>query len=745
MQGVGFRPAVYRTAVELGLKGEVFNDGQGVVVIVEGKREGEFKERFLSNLPPLAEVTKVDEVPLPPQNYQQFKISPSQTEGGGVPLIPPDLDLCPDCQRELEDPSNRRYLYPFISCTNCGPRWTIITALPYDRVRTTMERFPLCPDCRREYTDPTDRRFHAEPISCYRCGPTLSLWIKEEGEWKEFTPSSRLVEELKRQFSPRSDEVELEPLTLIAETAERIKRGEVVAVKGVGGFHLICDATNRQAVEKVRLIKERPYKPLALLCRSLEGVKEVGVPTPEEERWLLSQIKPIVLVRKKVELPGVADQLDRFGLFLPYTPLHHLLFKFLERPLIATSANRSGLPLAVTAEEVMEQLGRGVTAILDHNRPIANRCDDSLIQIVDRHPVIVRAGRGLTPHFLPLSHSVPVVGLGVGANQKNRIAFLIEDKIVSSPHIGDLENLESLTQFERVIERFRSLYGVKEEVIVADKHPRYLSTRWAVRQEGVRLLQLQHHYAHLLAVMAEHKLEEGEFLGVAFDGTGYGDDGTIWGGEVMVVTPHSYRRLHHLRPFKLIGGEKGVKKPELTALSLLPPELGTQFPNYPLAQKLKTGPFPLTSSMGRLFDMVGWLGGLIDFNRYEGFSGMVMERFYRPSSDYIPLSTEYKEVDFSPLLEMAVRFRGEPEKVSTLFLNSIAQWVIELAKRYQLPLLLGGGVFQNRILLSLILESSPVLVYFNSRLPANDGSIAVGQLYYLYLNWEANSERLIGP
>lgn len=836
VQGVGFRPTVYRLAVQLGLKGEVFNDGEGVVVILEGKRVKEFKNLFLSNLPPLAQIIEMEEEWIPARNYHSFQITTSRdwAEGKGgreggkwekygrekgrvssklefkstlfsalstpstpsvptpatlstpsapstPPIIPPDLDLCPDCLQEMENPQNRRYLYPFINCTNCGPRWTILKRLPYDRPNTSMEQFTLCSQCLQEYNDPADRRFHAQPIGCYQCGPTLSLYqqIAQNGEkkWRRLTPSqlppSLFYPSIGREehsppqislqyitnpvsnhstnsISPTSlsgkitDNLPIEErfshLKLISFTARQILEGKIVAIKGVGGFHLICDATNRQAVTRLRKGKNRPFKPLALMFQSVEQLNQWATPTPFQLKLLTSQVKPIVLVKKKVELPGIADGIDHYGVFLPYTPLHFLLFKFLLGPVVATSANISEEPIIISTNEVMERLGGFVDLVLTHNRPIVNRCDDSVIKEVGRDKIIIRAGRGLTPHTLLVNPPTPSIppAIGVGAHQKNRIALLREQQIITSPHIGDLETVKTYQSFQETIARFHSLFG-KSKVVIADLHPHYYSTKWArqwSRKTGNKLIQVQHHYAHLLAVLAEYRLT-GDFLGFGFDGTGYGPDGTIWGGEILLFNHHSYQRLYHLKQFKLIGGEKGIKNPANSALALLPEELGKGLKGYSLARKLLSAPFPVTSSMGRLFDIVAYLGGLIDFNRYDGYAGMVMEQLYDPTnSDFIRLSRRKGIIDFFPLVEMALRYQTNPRQVATLFLNSISQMVVEIGKEVELPIVLGGGVFQNQILVELILTHSSQPVYLNRLIPPNDGGIPVGQLYYYLHNWE---------
>ena len=698
VQGVGFRPSVYKIATNLNLKGFVLNSGDGVIIEIEGKNASKFINELKNNLPPLAKIESIEEEILPLANYKTFEIKESKNSLKTT-SISPDKSICDECIKEMFDKNNRRYLYPFINCTNCGPRYTIIKNIPYDRKNTSMKKFKMCEECYKEYINPLDRRYHAEPISCYNCGPKLNVL---EGENFKEIPFDNEIEKIKF-------------------IANKIKEGKIVAVKGLGGFHLMCDATNKEAVLELRKRKRRPSKPFALMFKNLEQIKEYAKLTQKDEELINSYEKPIVLVKKKKELLGIADKIDRYGVFLPYTPLHLLLFEFLDFPLVATSANVSDEPIIRDSNELIEKLGSVVDYILDNNRDIINACDDSVVQAVGEDIITMRSARGYAPFSIKTKNSLNI--LAVGANQKNTISLSFGDKLILSPHIGDLQTLGSVEYFERTIKTFRRLYDFNEDIIICDKHPYYESTKWAFKQNK-KTYQIQHHYAHALSTMFEYDLD-GEYLCFIFDGTGYGDDGTIWGGEVFIADRHKYKRIHYIKPFKLIGGEKGVKNPANMAVALITDDLAKNYPNYKIAKTLKNGSFPLTSSMGRIFDIVAFLCGMIEKNEWEGLSGLLIERYYNPNiKETVELNID-KEIDFRPLLNFAAKHRGDFERVSSVFLNSIIKMIENISKIYDLPIIVGGGVFQNKTLLGII--NKKLNPYFNKKIPINDGGVSVGQ------------------
>ncbi|MBV5348056.1 carbamoyltransferase HypF, partial [bacterium] len=508
VQGVGFRPFVYREAKTHRLKGFVINTADGVVIEAEGLEYEAFINALRENLPKHARIDSMEIVESESCGYTDFEIRES-TLGVGSVAIPLDTALCRACEAEMDDPSNRRYRYPFINCTDCGPRYTIIQIPPYDRVRTSMKHFTMCDACHTEYTDPTSRRYHAEPISCPDCGPKLTF------------------------LDNKGLETEGDPIAL---AVEMLKAGKIIALKGLGGFHLMCDATSDNAVSELRRRKHRKAKPLAVMFRSLEQLQTYAVVNEEERTHITGAIKPIVIVRAKsgTNLSAhVAPSIDRLGVFLPYTPLHRLLFESIDFPLIATSANISDEPIIVKADEIAHRLGNVVDGILTHNRTIVNALDDSVIQIAQGHVVMLRMGRGFAPHTLLLTNSIEKNILALGAHQKSAIALGVKKNMVVSGHIGDLGSIESDGYFEKTIQTFKRFYECEPTLFISDLHPHYSSTRYAKEQEKEHY-GVQHHYAHILACMGEYTLNE-KVLGFAFDGTGYGEDGSLWGGEVMIA------------------------------------------------------------------------------------------------------------------------------------------------------------------------------------------------------------------
>ncbi|MEJ5198278.1 MAG: Sua5/YciO/YrdC/YwlC family protein, partial [Anaerolineae bacterium] len=597
VQGVGFRPYVYRLATGLKLAGWVINNTHGVFIEVEGPEPAvrQFADRLPAEAPPRALIQTLTMTWLPPAGYSHFEIRHSDDSGAKTVLVLPDIATCPDCRAELFDPANRRYRYPFTNCTNCGPRFTIIEALPYDRPNTTMRRFTLCPTCRAEYEDPLDRRFHAQPNACPACGPQLTFYEgrKAEGETRQFEATAWADDALRR-------------------TAAALRAGEIVAVKGLGGFHLMVDARNDAAIRRLRQSKPRRAKPFALMARDLAQVRQFCEVTPAAEALLTSVEAPIVLLRKaagswkletgswgleagswrleaggwKLEAgrerpaeevffgdprpssfvsPAVAPDNPYLGVMLPYTPLHHLLLHELDFPVVATSGNLADEPICTDETDAMRRLGHIADAFLVHDRPIARHADDSVAWIVAGAPRLLRRARGYAPLPVLLKEPAPTI-LAVGAHLKNTVALSVGRQVFISQHIGDLETPEAMAAFERVIADFLRLYEAAPVAIAHDLHPDYLSTKWAQEQANKetgkqgngRLIAVQHHHAHLAACLAENQVE-GPALGVTWDGTGYGSDGTIWGGEFLLGDAAGYARVAHLRPFRLPGGEAAVR------------------------------------------------------------------------------------------------------------------------------------------------------------------------------------------
>ena len=637
VQGVGFRPFVYSLATRLNLNGWVRNTSAGVDIEVDGEQDvlDAFVKALRDEAPPLSRLDELTASFRPANGFNSFDIVHSEAVEGAFQPISPDVAICDDCLRELFDPNDRRYRYPFINCTNCGPRFTIIKDIPYDRPKTTMAGFALCPDCEKEYKDPTDRRFHAQPVACPVCGPKVTF------------------ERLKVGMLAESNDA-------IVETRKALAMGEIVAVKGLGGFHLACDATNSKSVIELRTRKLRVDKPFALMMPDLETVEKHCIVNDAERELLQSTARPIVLLKRKPEsniAKEVSPNQDWIGVMLPYTPLHYLLFAkpdlqpltFDLPPLVMTSGNLSEEPIATDNDEARERLSKLADAFLMHDRDIHIRCDDSVVRvfednrqskIVNRKSIYpIRRSRGYSPFPVKLPFDVPQL-LAAGSELKNTFCVTNGNYAFLSHHVGDMENYETLRSFEQGVEHFERLFRVKPEVIAYDMHPNYLATRYALERaerEGLPTVAVQHHHAHIAACMAEHGLNE-PVIGVSFDGTGYGEDGAIWGGEFLVGDYKSYQRAAHLEYFPLPGGDAAIKKPARTALALLW-SLGLEWDENlaPVkefcaedqvtlrAQLEKKINAPMTSSMGRLFDAVSALAGVRQKVNYEGQAAIEFE------------------------------------------------------------------------------------------------------------------------
>jgi hydrogenase maturation protein HypF len=651
VQGVGFRPFVFRLAEELKLAGWVNNSPQGVFIEAEGLRAKleQFLLRLEAEKPPRSFIQSLESSWLDSVGFKKFEIRASETGGGKTALVMPDIATCPDCLREIFDPKNRRYRYPFTNCTNCGPRFSIIEALPYDRANISMKQFTMCPECQAEYDDPRNRRFHAQPNACPVCGPRLELWQGSAG----VPPAPG-----RRDACPTL----LRDHAALLAAAESIRCGKIAAVKGIGGFHLMADARNEVAVKRLRERKHREEKPFALMFPSLEGVKAVCEISPLEERLLRSFEAPIVLLRQKksaIRNPqsaiaaSIAPGNPNLGVMLPSNPLHHLLMAELGFPVVATSGNLSDEPICIDEREVLERLGGIADVFLVHNRPIVRHVDDSIVRVMLDREMVLRRARGYAPLPIQLRNAEcgmrnegggpanvkSEIILAVGAHLKNSIALSVRNQVFISQHIGDLETEPANNAFRRVIADFEKLYDAKPEIVAADLHPDYLSTRFA-NESGKNVVGVQHHVAHVLSCMAENEIAP-PALGVSWDGTGYGSDGTIWGGEFFRIADSYVERIAHLRPFRLPGGDKAVREPRRPAIGLLYEVFGepvfarrdlpsvAAFTNAELsavkvmlARRLNSPP---TSSMGRLFDAVASLIKLCQQMHFEGQAAMELE------------------------------------------------------------------------------------------------------------------------
>ena len=732
VQGVGFRPFVYNLAKRLNLNGYVINDTHGVIIEIEGEERNinQFLISLQTEKPPLAHIFSREIEELPLEGFKDFEIRKSESKGKKEVFILPDISTCDECFSELNDPENRRYRYPFINCTNCGPRFTIIEKLPYDRPNTTMKKFKMCPECEKEYKDPNDRRFHAQPNACPVCGPHISL----------FTSDRRFVSEKEQALK---------------ETVNLLKEGNILAIKGIGGFHLVCDATSDKAIKKLRERKRRGEKPFAVMFKDINQIKEYAEITDFEEAVILSPERPIVIVKSKQNTDlskEVAPFLDRIGVFLPYSPLHHLLLNDFGKPLVMTSANLSDEPIVKDNEEAFEKLSVFTDYILIHNRDIKNRVDDSVVRVVDKKISFIRRSRGYAPLPVKLPFRLGKKVLAVGGHQKNTIAIGFDDKAFLSQHIGDLETVDACRNFEEVIYSFFELYDFKPEVLIADLHPRYHSTHWAKQfsqENSIPLLQIQHHYTHALSLMAENQIKDEPIFAVCWDGTGYGEDENLWGGEFLITDYTGYKRVCHFDYFRLIGGEKAVKEPRRVALSILFEIYGKNLPNIPTLKAFKEKEIellyktwekginsPLSSSAGRLFDAAASILDIRQTLSYEGQSGMIMENFYDWNiGDYYPFQ-EGSTVNWKQIFEEMIKDNSDQQTKISRFINTLAHIVIEVyrQKGEGLKLGLSGGVFQNRPLTEKIIqlaEKEKIDILTHKKVPPNDGGLSLGQLCFI--------------
>jgi len=692
VQGVGFRPFVHRLAGELGLAGWVSNGGQGVSIELEGQEVDAFVGRLQSDLPPRASVHSLAISHLDPVGYRGFEIRESDGSGEKTALIMPDIATCADCLREMFDARDRRFHYPFTNCTNCGPRYSILESLPYDRANTSMRLFEMCCVCQAEYDDPNDRRFHAQPNACPDCGPQLDRPIRD--------------------------------------AADAIRQGSIVAVKGLGGFHLIVDARNDAAIRRLRERKAREEKPFALMFPSPEAVEESCELSPVESRLLRSPEAPIVLVRRRVEVaPAIAPGSPYLGVMLPYTPLHHLLMRELGFPVVATSGNLSQEPICTDEREAMERLGGIADEFLVHNRPIVRPVEDSVVRAMLGRELILRRARGYAPLPLTLKRELPRT-LATGSHLKNAVAVSMGRQVFLGPHVGDLETSEAVDAFEKSAASLVALHEKPINRVSCDAHPDYQSTQHAEHLSLPRV-PVQHHFAHVLACMADNDLD-GPVLGVAWDGAGLGTDGTIWGGEFLRVENGRFTRVAHLRTFRLPGGDRAAREPRRAALGVLYEIFGDAVPDEPLIRMLRRGVnSPRTSSAGRLFDAVASIIGLRDRCSFEGQAAMELEFSAEraPSEDTYPLELDGGILNWEPMIRAIMK---NPSKVAARFHNTLAAAIVSVARQAREErLVLSGGCFQNRYLTERTvtgLIAAGFKPYWHRRIPPNDGGIAVGQI-----------------
>ncbi len=757
LQGVGFRPFVYQLAEEFELTGWVQNTPDGVSIEVEGEQFllEQFLKRLQEESPPNSELKELKSSYFEPVGYEKFSIRDSKISGNKSTPVLPDIATCPDCLNEIFDPSNRRYLYPFTNCTHCGPRFSIIEDLPYDRQNTSMKRFQMCEDCQGEFEDPQDRRFHAQPNACSVCGPHLEFWDSSGN-----------------CLSKRESALE--------NAVSALKNGSIIACKGVGGFHLMVNACDDQAVRILRSRKYREEKPLALMFPSLSSVKNVCEVSSMEESILLSPKSPIILLKRKLDASSTADRISSevaplnpyLGVMLPSTPLHHILVSMLDFPVVATSGNISGETICIDEEEALVRLKGIADCFLINNRPVVRHVDDSIVRVVSGFEQVLRSARGYSPSLISLKSPIlPLVA--TGGHLKNTVALGKEQAVFTSQHIGDLDNVQAVSAFEYTLQSLSGLYDFKPNSAVCDFHPDYFSTQWAEKRIGVHT-PIQHHVAHVFSCMAEHDLE-GPLLGIAWDGSGYGLDGTVWGGEFFHITSDMIHRVACFSPFPLPGGNAAIRESRRSALGLCyqilgetvfsQPEILASFTSEEIAvlkTMLNKGlNSPMTSSCGRLFDAVASMTGVRHINSFEGQAAMELEFLTQGSHsknsypvdlieyesetsnfsanknlpEVYDLNLQYK-LDVAPLVRNLLKDISEKcslNIIATKFHNGLAESIVSLAKQIgEEQVVLSGGCFQNKYLTEQVvcrLRSAGFKPFWHQKIPPNDGGLSLGQIF----------------
>ncbi len=734
VQGVGFRPFIYQLAHDYNLFGWVLNSSRGVFIEVEGPAEAldYFIKDIEKKAPPLARIEEIKTKEIKPNGEKSFKIKKSLEEEGQFVLVSPDISICDQCRQELFKPDDRRYRYPFINCTNCGPRFTIIKDIPYDRPKTTMNIFTMCPECQSEYDNPLDRRFHAQPNACQVCGPGLSL--EKDGQAISGDP--------------------------IVKTIDKLKEGWIVAIKGLGGFQLACDAQNNNAVKRLRERKKRRGKPLAVMVKDIQTAKEICLVNSEEEKLLSSPQRPIVLLEKRKGqniAEEVAPNNNYLGVMIPYTPMHYLLLRESDMILIMTSGNLSEEPIAMENEEAKERLGHIADYFLLHNRDIYSRYDDSVTRILDNERVMIRRARGYAPYPIRLPYKFPEM-LAAGPELKNTFCLTKDNFAFISQHIGDLENIETLDHYEETIEIYKRLFRIQPKYIAYDIHPEYLSTKIALQQKELEKIPTQHHHAHITSCMIENNYME-DVIGIAFDGVGYGSDGKLWGGEYLICSYRDFQRAGYFKYFPLPGGEVAIKNPYRITIGLLYQIFGQEFQKIKLPflkgidqeeieliiqmidQKFNS---PLSSSCGRVFDAVSALLGVRHRVYYEGQAAIELEMIcakdIKSYYSYNIIKSEDKflidiEPIFQEIINDLIKEKINRNAIASKFHNTIGQIIlagaIEIRKNTGLQAVaLSGGVFQNAYLFlytKKILEEAGFKCLYHHLIPTNDGCISLGQ------------------
>lgn len=723
VQGVGFRPFVYKICKNLALNGEVYNDSEGVKITLLGTQSQieEFRHRLFSELPLLARIDRFTQKDVDFIKFEDFTIIQSKHTSKFAPILP-DFAICDECKSEFYDKNNQRYHYAFINCTNCGPRLSIIKELPYDRTNTTMNEFEMCEFCHEQYINPLDRRYHAEPVSCPDCGPKLYL---KDMDGKIIASGNESVSTL----------------------AEFIKEGKIVAVKGMGGFHIMCDAQNERVINELRDKKKRATKPFAIMCKDEAMAQNIAYINDDEKALLNSNVKPIVILKKREnsKIPqNLAPNLNKIGIFLPNTGLHLLIFEHLDSPIIATSANLSGEPIIYDDQNLRKTLRNVVQFYLDNNREIVTPNDDSIAFVLHQKNFYLRTSRGQNPAIFLSNFNTKGTFLALGAELKNQFAIYKDGQIFISPYIGDLKNVATFERFRGLLDIFIRTYDLKFDAIIGDLHPDFIHTSYFIKQ-GFGAVRLQHHYAHLLCAMQENSLlnSDKKYLGFCFDGTGHGTDGMIWGGEVMIFDEFDFDRIFHFDDFKLISGENSIKNIYKLAISAIY--------KYNIAEQAKDFLYKFdklelknlkklchsekiisTTSLGRIFDLFAAVICKIDNVSFDGEAGMRLEALYIDGCDkFYEFEICDGKISFKNALLGALQ--DKPEIAATKFINGVCEIMVKIAQNSALDVVLSGGVFQNSTLLDRLINKFVefnIKFYVNSKNPTNDSGIALGQLVY---------------
>ncbi|QKF64737.1 carbamoyltransferase HypF [Campylobacter corcagiensis] len=719
VQGVGFRPFIYKLATDLGIKGEVYNDSQGVKIILNKDENAQnLIDEIYKNLPKLAPLARIDKILVFETNskiYSRFSITESKNTSKFSPILP-DYAICDECKSEFYDKNSRFYHYAFINCTNCGPRLSVIKNLPYDRKNTSMAKFKMCKECENEYENPLNRRFHAEPTSCNKCGVTLYL------------------KNLDKEILNINEDA-------IKSATNLLNDGKILAIKGLGGFHLMCDALNPEAIKNLRIRKNRPTKPFAVMVKDIKMAKDYAEISSDEQNLMSSKISPIVLLKSKGKMPqSIAFNTDKIGLFIAPTGLHLLLFEYFQNPIIATSANLGGETIIYDEDTLLKKLSGVIDFYIDNNRDIITPSDDSVAFVADKKAHFLRTSRGINPKIFLSKYKIKGSFLALGAEMKNQFAIYKDGLIIISPYIGDLKNRANFDRFLEILDIFTKGYDIKFDKIIADLHPNFIHTNY-FKKQGFKVEKVQHHYAHLISNLFENSLPQKNYIGFSFDGTGYAKDAKIWGGEVLNFNYHGFKRIYHFDEFLLLGGEASIKDISRLKYAIFKKYNISQQSNKILDLIYEKEINSLkTSSLGRIFDAFAAVVFNLSKVSYDGEAGMLVEKFYDKNiNDAYEFNIENGVIIYKDAFLGALK---DDKKTScSKFINGLANLIVKITKDANLEPVLSGGVFQNQTLVEILsqkFKKNGIIYHFNHEIPTNDSGVAIGQLIWYLKNGAKN-------